>query len=547
MAQGTIRVFSERLFFLTLGSAFDINIVPFKIVVFLTQFANLALIIWIVRRLTGSRLAGFLAPILWCAGVALGEPLAWSSAYNEVLIACCFLLGFFFRLKWIDTAERRYLYLELLPFLFGFGVLETIVIYPALVMLYALCCAPKTMRSTLPLFIPAAAFVIFHFSAIPPSSDVRYQLVFQPATLLKSLWKYWAMAAGSQMLVLAAVSIALALWVALDLYRGKRQALFLLLWFPLTLAPVLPLDKHISDYYLTVPTLGLAMLAAWAAATPSRWGRAAAIILIPAFLFFSFGEVHQTELTRFERGRNMRHLLRDMEPIAEKFEGKFILLQGVSEDSFLAGLLDRPLNLIGMPLVYLAPGSSMPAWIHSEYPDANTYELSWQDAYDLVTHDRAVVFSLVGHPTNSTVDYLKRLAVDQAVRAADILNVADPESVSRLGEGWYPVENGARWIKREAGFWMESSLPDQRLYIRGYCPESLLEAGALTLTVEVEGQVVANFPITQSNWFTVDAPLPEQVSGKGKVNIHLQVSRAYRPPNDSRELGLIFATFTIQK
>src|SRR5271163_1592905 len=86
MAQGTIRVFSERLFFLTLGSLFDLTIIPFKIVVFLTQFANLALLTWIARRLTGSALAGFLAALIWCAGVALSEPLAWSSAYNEVLI-----------------------------------------------------------------------------------------------------------------------------------------------------------------------------------------------------------------------------------------------------------------------------------------------------------------------------------------------------------------------------------------------------------------------------------------------------------------------------
>ena len=556
MAQGTIRLFSERLFFLILGSIFDLNIVPFKIVVFSTQFANLALLMLIVRRLTGSAPAGFLAPILWCAGMALAEPLAWSSAYNEVLISCCFLLAFFFRLQWIQTGERRYRYLEWLPFLFGFGVLETIVIYPALVMLYAICCAPKTLRSTLPLFVPSAAFVVFHFLVIPPSSDARYQLTFQPASILATLWKYWAMAAGVlrtsipetlPVIVVVAVSASLALWVALELYRGKRLALFLLLWFPLTLAPVLPLDKHVSDYYLAVPTLGLAMLAAWAAAIPNKWGRAAAIILIPAYLFSSFPAVHTSELTRFEQGRNMRHLLRDMELYADQAEGKFVLLQYVSEDLFSAGLLDRPLNLIGMPRVYVAPGSALPAWLHSEYPQITNYEMSWQDAYDLVTHGRAMVFSVAGQPVDTTADFTKSLAVYQALHAADILNVADPEAAARLGDGWYPVEGTTRWTKREASLWMESSSPDQRLYVRGYCPEPLLQAGPLNLTVEAEGKLVANFQIKQSNWFTFDAALPAQVSGKGKVNIHLQVSRTYRAPNDSRELGLIFATFTVQK
>ena len=605
MAQGTIRLFSERLFFLTLGSIFDLNIVPFKIVVFSTQFANLALLMLIVRRLTGSAPAGFLAPILWCAGMALAEPLAWSSAYNEVLISCCFLLAFFFRLKWIDSGESRYQYLEWLPFLFGFGVLETIVIYPALALLYAICCAPKTVRSTLPLFVPSAVFVVFHFLVIPPSSDARYQLTFQPASILVTLWKYWAMATGAlrtaipetlPVIVVVGVSAALALWVALELYRGKRLALFLLLWFPLTLAPVLPLDKHVSDYYLAVPTLGLAMLAAWAAvgqvvnlrrvvnpppgglpsaeevpfssqehrlkSVPPGWidslqapwnrlqpvrRQTAAIILIPAYLFSSFPAVHTTELTRFEQGRNMRHLLRDMEPYADQAEGKFVLLQNVNEDLYSAGLLDRPLNLIGMLRVYVAPGSALPAWLHSEYPQINNYEMSWQDAYDLVTHGRAVVFSVAGQPVDTTADFTKSLAVYQALHAADILNVGDPEAAPRLGDGWYPVEGTTRWTKREASLWMESSSPDQRLYVRGYCPEPLLEAGPLDLTVEAEGQLVANFKIKQSNWFTFDAALPAQVSGKGRVNIHLQVSRTYRAPNDSRELGLIFATFTVQK
>jgi hypothetical protein len=593
MAQGTIRIFSERLFFLTLGSIFDLDIVPFKIVVFLTQFANLALLMSIVRRLTGSALAGFLAPILWCAGIALAEPLAWSSAYNEVLVSFCFLLGFFFRLKWIETGERRFRYLEWLPFLFGFGVLETIVIYPALVMLYAICCAPKTARITLPLFVPAVAFAVFHFLTIPPSSDLRYQLVFRPANILSTLWTYWAMAAGTlrlalpetlPVILLIAVSAALALWVAFELYRGQRLALFLLLWFPLTLSPVLPLDKHISDYYLAVPTLGLATLAAWAAAAALRVGQngilrrlgkppqrrvnnppqvdnlphtgsswlkpvplTAALLLVPAYLYCSFDAVHAAELTRFERGRDMRHLVRGMEPFENQTEGKFVFLQNVSEDLFFAGLLDRPLNLIGMSRVYVAPGSALPAWLHSEYPEINNYEISWQDAYDLVTHGRAAVFSVAGQPEDTTASFLKNLAVYQAMRGADIINVADPQAASRLGDGWYPVEGTTRWTKREASLWMESSLPGQHLSIRGFCPQQLLAAGPIELIVEVEGKPVAKHAIKESNWFTFDVPLPEHISGKGRVNIHLRVSRAYQAPNDSRELGLLFATFSVQK
>jgi hypothetical protein len=250
---------------------------------------------------------------------------------------------------------------------------------------------------------------------------------------------------------------------------------------------------------------------------------------------------------RFERGRSMRHLVNDMETHEEETEGKFVLLQNVSEELLEGGLLDRPLSLIGLLRVYIAPGNVLPAWVHSEYPDVKNYEISWQDAYDLVSHGRAVVFSLAGRAVNNTAEYAQSLALDQALRGADILNIADQDSASHLEEGWYPVEGNTRWSKREASLWMTSSLPDQRLYLRGYCPESLLDKGPFSLTVEAEGKLVANFPIKESNWFTFDAALPKQVSGKGKVSIHLRVSREYHAPNDARELGLIFATFTVQK
>ena len=556
MAQGTIRVFSERLFFLTLGSLFDISVVPFKIVVFATQFANLALLTWLARRLTGSALAGFLASVIWCAGVALAEPLAWSSAYNEVLVAFCVLLGFYFRLQWIDTGERRYLYLEWLPYLFGFGVLETIVIYPALVLLFAFCCFKKTVKSTLPLFIPAIAFIIFHFTAIPPADDPKYKLVFRAGSILSSLWSYWALALGAlrveaptvlSLTLVVVASVALLFFLALKLRQGKPLALFLLLWFPLALAPVLPLQSHITEYYLTVPCIGLAILAAWVAATPNRWTRAAALVVVSTYLFCSWDRVSRIEHARYDRGRSMRHLMRDMETHESEYEGKIVLLQNVEEGLFWAGLLDRPLSLLGIPNVYLAPGGAWPNWLHADYPDTSNYEISWQDAYDLVMHGRAVVFSLAGKPENTTAAYAKTLQLQRVLRVADVLNVGDPDAASRLGEGWHAPEGLTRWSKREASFWMESGRTGQRLYIRGFCPQKLLQAGPLELALEVEGQSMATFPIRQSNWFTFDAAIPAQLTGRGKLTFHLRVSRAYYDPNDKREFGLIFATFTVQK
>src|ERR1700742_4908036 len=66
-AQGTIRPWSERGFFLLFESQFGLDSLPFRICVFLTMTANITLAAWITRRITQSAAAGFLAAILWIA------------------------------------------------------------------------------------------------------------------------------------------------------------------------------------------------------------------------------------------------------------------------------------------------------------------------------------------------------------------------------------------------------------------------------------------------------------------------------------------------
>src|SRR5688572_8913846 len=62
-AQGTIRPWSERLFFMGLQAVFGLNPIPFRVCVFLTQAANLILMTSITNRLTGSRAAGLCAAL----------------------------------------------------------------------------------------------------------------------------------------------------------------------------------------------------------------------------------------------------------------------------------------------------------------------------------------------------------------------------------------------------------------------------------------------------------------------------------------------------
>ncbi len=99
MAQGTVRVVSERLPFLIFSAAFGLHAGPFRALSLGTWFACLLLIQWIGWKLTGSRAAGLGAAVLWAVNSSLILPLSWASAYNQTLCAFIFLFAFQARLR----------------------------------------------------------------------------------------------------------------------------------------------------------------------------------------------------------------------------------------------------------------------------------------------------------------------------------------------------------------------------------------------------------------------------------------------------------------
>ena len=162
LAQGTIRPLSERVFFVVLYGLFGLEALPFRIVAFLTQFANLILVSAITRRLTGWRSAGFLAPILWAANGTLATVMSWTSAYNQALCAFFLLVSFWSLLCYVETGRRPHYVLQWVAFLLGFGALEINVVYPAIAAAYVFLAARKYLRPTLWLFAPSVVYAVLH-------------------------------------------------------------------------------------------------------------------------------------------------------------------------------------------------------------------------------------------------------------------------------------------------------------------------------------------------------------------------------------------------
>jgi hypothetical protein len=372
-AQGTVRVLSERVLFLVLSGFFGLHALPFRVVALGTWFANLVLIQLIGARFTGSRAAGLIAAVLWTISATLVSPLAWASSYNEVLCAFFLLTAFYARLRWIESGEAKWRWTEASAYLLGFGALELIVVYPVLITLHAAIApdARKRWLGGLWIFAPAVAFGLAHLYLIPKTSNPVYRLYFD-RRLVSDLFAYvlWTVGPSRMELVgeawrqagvvaskfIAAVLATFALWKT---WRRELAVLFMVGWFAIVFAPVLPLANHMSDNYPTIPGIGLAWLAGWAIVSAWRSGalaRTLALFLVGIYGAGSIAEVDRIEAQQLDVTTRMRALLRMLEGEVKEHPGSAFVLRGVSEDLFLAGFREDPFRLIGIHDVWLAPG-----------------------------------------------------------------------------------------------------------------------------------------------------------------------------------------------
>src|ERR1019366_8833864 len=107
-AQGTIRPWSERGFFLLFESLFGLDSLPFRIMDFLTMAANLLLVAWNTPRITHSKLAGCMAAPGWASDAALMVVMTWSSAYNEAICSLFLLSALALFIRYTETGQRKF-------------------------------------------------------------------------------------------------------------------------------------------------------------------------------------------------------------------------------------------------------------------------------------------------------------------------------------------------------------------------------------------------------------------------------------------------------
>jgi hypothetical protein len=304
-------------------------------------------------------------------------------------------------LNWVETGRRLWYWLQWMVFLVGFLVLETMVVYPALLAAHAFFAERKRLKAILPMFAISAGYTAFHMWYAPKQIAGVYSLHFDgwmAVTLLRYLrlalspmheGRHRLMNQPENLIYLGVVGIALlaALWHAWR-KREWRAAVFAA-WFLFPLAPVLPLREHVTPYYLTLPLLGLSMFGGWALVevwrTGTAWRWAAAFL---AFIFVVGGGRDAFTRSRwfYNNSVSCREIIQCVAAARREFPDKTLFLNGITNDQFWRVFVDHGFYAFGIQNVYPTPGVQSIVVRRPDYPfidrffcDAKTFEKAMLD------------------------------------------------------------------------------------------------------------------------------------------------------------------------
>ena len=248
-------------------------------------------------------------------------------------------------------------------------MLESIVVYPVLVTIYAALRAREHLRSTLWLWIPSALFGMLHWFLIPVAGSA-YRPSFDSG-ILKALYLYfsWTVAPRRFALphhlssrILVAVVVALTVFLIVRFRQRDSRPLWMLAWFLLFLAPVLPFQGQHYEHYLAVPAIGLCMLGGWAFADAWRKPllRPVAVLVAGAYAAGNWVFIERIVDWRYQVSNQMKQVVLAARDAQQRTHRDTLVLDGASHDLYLAGLRDEPFRLIGIQRTYIVPASREP-------------------------------------------------------------------------------------------------------------------------------------------------------------------------------------------
>jgi hypothetical protein len=83
--------------------------------------------------------------------------------------------------------------------------------------------------------------------------------------------------------------------------------------------------------------------------------------------------------------------------------------------------------------------------------------------------------------------------------------------------------------------------------VTGYAPAPVLAGGPATLIFRLGSVLVGRATISKPDAaFSLDFPLPTQAAGQENIEISIETQSSFHPAGDTRDLGMVFGTFSVQ-
>jgi len=270
---------------------FGANPTGYHVVNLLLHIANALLVYLLLLRLGEPAVAAFAVALLWGVHPVHVESVAWISERKNVLSTLFFLLAFLAYLRFSDRPRARTYVLMFVLFVCALLTKINTIVLPAIAIAYEVAWRFRLRAgdvvAMLPLLAAGAllAWVNLHgnpshgaayhggslWVTLRTSSTVvpRYVgLILLPVGLqsyypvpLHASWLDPAVLASTLAIVACGVTAIVLVW-------RRRRAAFWMVWFLVTLAPMLnlvPFPALMADRYLYIPLVGALALLAWAA------------------------------------------------------------------------------------------------------------------------------------------------------------------------------------------------------------------------------------------------------------------------------------------
>ena len=554
MAQGTWRPLSERAQFMILPALFGLDATPHHVLAFLTQFLNLVLLNNIVKRISGSAFTGCAAAICWAVNAGLALPIGWPSAYSQIECAAFLLGALWLWIRYAETGHRRYLVLQWIVFLLGFAVQELNVVYPAIALFYALFFALRLAKLTAPMFLVSLLYTLAHNQFAPKSADGFYGVQLGAVTFATlreycamAVWPwsaeiYWRLGGAARTPIVAVLVLFVLTVIGWAVARKDRLILFGAAWFFIVLSPFLLLPNHVSDYYLAVPTAGLAIVLSRAVVLlwrSRKWVGAIAALLAGISLAGNAAVVFITTRSNAIASSRIRDLMLGTKQIAERYPGKAIVLNGIDDALFTGALYHHPFGLITSGNVYIAAANATQLRPFREYKEFSSFTLPDDVVRHGITDGSVVVFDFEkGRFRNVTETY--QTALGPRLDALPNRVMIGVTAYSYLLEGgWYAPDGDYRWMGKSARLQMGGSLKaDAKLYLSGFCAPAQITNGPIRLSVFVNETALPVALIGNCDQpFQLSFPL-NGFEKNQRLLLEFRVDRTIQIAPDLRELGV---------